>query len=227
MKAPVYVSVKDLPEFLVNILKNELRYHAKDIGVQPGTSTSLHAPSGDGYRAFVVVVNLGTKEHKTIMGSWGGANMFNPNNPVDLDTKIYEIPQDGLVIHGTEGGGKPVWASITVHPDSMPKMLPDESSEQLTPQELYVLYHYKSTKSAFRSERFKRYNIGSDVIDGLVKKKYLQRSASGATQITTKGKNKAPYSEYEATKQLSEKTPTDGKTFAEIAQTIGFDLYNT
>lgn len=217
----MYVPVKELPDFVVSILK-DLGYHSKDIVVKPGESTTMHAPSGDGYRAFVAIVNLGTKEHKVMRGSWGGANAFNPNNAVDLDTNVYTIPKDGLVIHGTEGGGHPVWATITVHPDAMPKMLPDESSEQLTPQELYVLYHYGRTKSAYRKEYLQRYKIGQNVIDGLVAKKYLKRSESGATQITTAGKNKAPERIYDIEDKLRQ---VEGKTFAEVAEAIGFDLY--
>lgn len=98
-----YQLVSDLPECLIDALKS-VGYGKRDIEILPRDETSISYGGGSGRRGFAILVNLSTGKYETHFGSWGGANAFNPENQVDLNTQSYPIPENGAVILGSEGG---------------------------------------------------------------------------------------------------------------------------
>ena len=187
----MYAPVKNLPHSLRRALET-VSYHRKDISIEARESATLSDAGSSGRRAFVILVNLDTGQSKTTWGSWGGSNMFNPRNGVDLDTRAYEIPPNGAVIRGSVGNT--TYASILFAPTTMAPLLP--KVEELADHEARVLYCYKCIKSGpYRVSELARVarkhpeaNI-PQTVEELVSKGYLKRNKAGAVQITTVGKN--------------------------------------
>lgn len=181
----LYASVGDLPEALQSALR-QVSYHKKDIGLSSAEKISIRDCGGDGRRGFVILVNLTTNEQEIHWGSWGGSNMFNPSNSVDLDDNEYVIPKDGAVIRGSISGG-PTYATITLHPDNLVKLLP--SKVELSEKERGILNAYGSLKSGpYRKEELHRLRATDADVDALVGKGLLKRTKVGVS-ITTEGKN--------------------------------------
>lgn len=183
----IHVKVADLPETLINSLKN-LGYHKNDIPLEGKEKISPQVPGGKGRRGFCVIVNIATGETKQMMGSWGGSNMFNPNNQVDLDDTPYTIPAGFAVIKGVSGY-KGVIATITVPPDNVAKFLPEK--KELDPRDKWILYTFSALTSAGRKKEWEREDDipSEDDLNRLAAEGYLKRSKNGASRITTDGKN--------------------------------------
>jgi hypothetical protein len=183
----MYVEVKTLVPAVQDALK-AVGYGAKDIQVIVADSVSPSVAGGSGQRGFVTVINLTTGKRDHMRGSWGGANMFNPNNTVDLDTGKYVIPTDGVVIKGTTGHPR---TFATLYTTAMGHFLPSgDDSEVLTDEELSALYCHKSIKGGeYRRDEMRRRNVSASAVDSLVDRGYLKRNKAGAVSITTKGKN--------------------------------------
>jgi hypothetical protein len=185
-----YVAVRDLPTAVQSALES-VRYGSADIRVVAAEKVYLgDAGAGDGVRAFTVLVDLDKGAHHTIMGSWGGQNMFDRTNPVDNDRNEYALPGNGAAITGSLGGGRPTYATLHI-PASMTARILPTASETLPQDELDFLACYKGYTSAYRKELFARRPESGAVIDRLVDKGLVKRNKAGATQITTAGKNAA------------------------------------
>src|SRR5258708_7518672 len=117
----MYVSLKDLPDTIVSALSS-VGYHSKDINVEAQETVSMFDSGGAGRRGFVVLVDIATGRCERHLGSWGGSNMFNPRNAVDLDTQERAIIPGMAVIKGSEG--ERTYATLYLHPDNLVKMLP-------------------------------------------------------------------------------------------------------
>ena len=184
----MYIEVKDLPECIQSAL-HEVKYGRKDISVSAVETVSMAGDGGDGSRRFVIMVNPDTGERKTLWGSWGGANMFNKQNAVDLDSETRPMPVGAIVISGCISG-KPTYATIEVHPDRLTKMLPSGEAQTLTEGEKSALLTYRSLKSgAYRKEALERIDGIKSIVEGLVRRGLLKQSRNGATTITTAGRN--------------------------------------
>jgi hypothetical protein len=193
-----FVLVKDLPPAVQAALES-VSYGSKDIKVKAAESVHLgDAGAGNGRKAFVVLVNLDNGTHQTIMGSWGGQNMFDKTNPVDNDRGVHALPGNGLAITGSIGTG-PTWATIHIPASMTARILPTGSGIEVTDDEKNVLACYLGYTSAYRKELFARKGVKAEVFDGLVARGLIKRNKAGATSITTDGKNvvgyyRAPYS---------------------------------
>jgi hypothetical protein len=206
----MYIKVQALPSSLQTALSS-LCFARADIEVTASETYSLFAAGGDGYRAFVVVVNLATGESQITRGSWGGGNIHNPQNSVDRDDTARPLPANFAVISGREGGDRPVHASIKVNPATLAPLVTAPTIE-LSDMEQRVLAWHKSLNSAGRkdaAERFaadRAYGYGKqsdqprvpqaqtlDEIDAakvsLAEKGLLKIAKNGAASITTEGKN--------------------------------------
>lgn len=182
----MYVSTKTLPDFVQSALK-AVDYHKTDIEVKHvETFTPSYSCGSAGRRGFTVLVNMDTQEHKINWGSWGGANMFNLDNPVDLDTSHYPMTPGMLVIQGSSGYPM-TWATILAHKSSA--ILPLPSGDELPENLLKTLYCFKGYKAFYRKELIDRGTIKQADVDKLVEMGHLSRNKAGATQITTQGKN--------------------------------------
>ena len=184
----MYIPVKDLPPALQSALA-AVDYAKKDVEVNAADKVSIQVGGGQGSKGFAIVVNLMTGQHKVMEGSWGGANMFNPRNQVDLDRNEHTIPEGGAVVKGTMGYGG-TWAVIYVHPASLAPLLPTQKSE-LTEKQRKILAVFKQLISSARKEYLHRLKATQQDIEELIAGGYLKRNAAGSISITTLGKNNA------------------------------------
>lgn len=186
----MHVAISDLSPHLRSALKS-VGYGAQDIRVEAAYSVEVSEAGGAGQRGFCFAVNLDTGARAGGYGSWGGANIFNPTNAVDLSPDKFEIPVNGAVIKGTTGYPR-TFCTIYAHPDAMGKFLPSGEEETLSYEEGNALYCFTAIKGgAYRRDELARRNVSAATIDGLVERGYLKRNRAGACQVTTKGKNAA------------------------------------
>ena len=178
-----YQKLSALPPEIRNPLC-DMGYGRADILVETAEKVSILSSGGDGYRAFAILIDLNSGTSKVMHGSWGGANPWNPTNPVDLDDKQYELPVNGCVIKGEEGGGHPVNATVILHPKAIAPWL--SAGPVVTKEERFVLNCYRTLTSAGRKDILSGYG---KTIESLVKGGYLSRAKNGSTKITTLGKN--------------------------------------
>ena len=186
-----YVSIKELPPALIRPLK-EVGYGRRNIEVISAQKYSAGMGGEAGLKSFTIPVDMASGRYKIMWGSWGGANMFSPQNQVDLDTKSHPIPLNGAVIQGSTGGGRPVWAQILVSPDNLQNLIPSGDEATLTGDESKAL-HIMGYKSSYRKDGFLRENLGpyslrNPLILSLADKGMIKITGRGA-RVTLKGKN--------------------------------------
>lgn len=140
------------------------------------------------------LVNLETGIDNSYLGSWGGANPFNPNNPVDLDYSTRDIPANVAVIKGSEGGGVPVYAYIYMRPEDMAAISPKQESKPiLDPKEQEALNIIAGYISSYRKEEFALNFLGiygpeNIYVQALAAKGLVKVTGRGVS-ITTAGRN--------------------------------------
>ncbi len=179
------VATRELPRTLQKVLK-DAGFRKKDITVIPKQKVSMQRGGGKGVRGFVIIINIATGKSEVSYGSWGGPNPFN-SKPVDVDDKEYSIPPNGAVILGSEGGGRPVYATIYVNPETLAPILPAKSG--VSDKQKKILDTFVSLKSSYRKEEQMRIGVKPGEIDELVQKGLLKRNRAGSTSITVTGKN--------------------------------------
>jgi len=184
----MYIAVKSLPSVLQLVLKN-CGYAKKDIEVYIKESESIFFGGGDGYKGFAVLVNMSTGETKRFDGSWGGSNMFSPNNVVDTLDKNHVIPENGAIIRGFTGGSSGIThCTITIQPKNVVAGLLADKPE-LTEVEAKILGIMSAYKPAYR----KPYLAGNEsVIESLIARGFIVRNKAGSLSLSTQGKNAAP-----------------------------------
>jgi hypothetical protein len=178
----MYSKVRDLPTSLQRALSS-VGYGRPDIGIRTALEESVACPGGSGYCGFAVIVDMSTGETRKLVGSWGGANMFNQDNRVDLDTQPHTMLPNVAVITGHIGGDRPTYATITIHPDNTVKMLP--AVTELTTEEAYTLTAFGYI-GEYRKRMLARHG---SALDTLVSKGLVKRNKAGACSITTEGRN--------------------------------------
>lgn len=186
----VYLETKSLPDTILSALTG-VGYARPTIGVYVADTASMHAMSGDGMRGFTVLLDIDSGRSERFDGSWGGANPFVPN-PVDSDTRSRPLPPNGCVISGHIGGGKPCYASLTIHPSRAAKLLP-APSEALSERLSLVLGVFARFNSRGRSEWFARHGAASEPeLTELETRGFIKRNKAGSVTCTAAGKNTAP-----------------------------------
>jgi len=185
----VYAKTSDLPDAIQRAL-DEVGYGRKDIEVEAAEEISPLGAGGAGRREFFAIVDLSSGRHEVEWGSWGGANMFSPENRVDLDRNAYRIPANVAVVRGSSGGGHPTNARVYVRPDMLAPLLP-AAGVSVTPRERWVLYTFDALTSAGRKDEWarERHPPSPAELDAFVARGWLKRNKAGATQITTEGRN--------------------------------------
>lgn len=179
-----HVATRELPECLQSALRS-CGYARKDIPCIARETASMVGYSGEGRKAFVVLVDLATGRTESHEGSWGGANMFNPSNAVDLDTAERPIIPGMAVIKGTRGYHG-VFADIYLHPENVAKLLP--AKPEVTEREASILGTF-GYKPGYRQEYWREMKVATEELDSLVARGFLSRNKAGAISITTQGKN--------------------------------------
>jgi len=184
-----HVAVKALPPSLRSALES-VGYGRADIGVSPAERYTMANGGDAGCRAFTMCVDLATGRREIAWGSWGGANMFNPSNHVDLDTTPRAIPEGCAIISGQEGGGRPVWASIRVNPSSLAPLLPAVAS--VSDKERAILRTVRGYKGGdYRRTELARIGATDADMRALADRGLLKINRAGAVSITTEGRNAA------------------------------------
>ena len=182
----MHVGTKTLPDSIRDALRG-VGYAKLDIEVEQATKISPFDAGGQGRRAFMVLLDLATGRREVHQGSWGGGNMFNPQNAVDNDEASYALPEGGAVIKGSTGYGG-VYATLYLHPANVAKLLPP--SDELTEHERRIMYAFGCLKPGeYRQAELRRAGATEPEVVSLVERGYLKQAANGARQITTKGKN--------------------------------------
>lgn len=181
----MYIKTNQLPQVVQHQLKTR-GYNSHDIGVVAREKYSLHGGGGDGMRDYTDVIDLVSGAIDANTGSWGGANIFNPSNKVDLDDTQHDLPVTSMVIKGHEGY-KP-YATVYMHPSIIGNFAGEKAD--VTAEEKEVLEVFASYKPAYRQEylRGKKFNVAA-TIESLITKKLVKRNAAGALSLTTEGRN--------------------------------------
>jgi hypothetical protein len=184
----VHIYTKDLPENLRAYLKS-LGYAKTDISLTARERVSPSYGGAAGRKGFFAVFNLTTGEAKDIHGSWGGANIANPSNVVDLDSSSHDLPPGVVAISGSDGYGG-CDADLYAHPQTIAPLLPAGADSGLTDPECVALYAFRALKGgSYRADFLRENRIGASVLSGLVAKGMLKEDKAGKRQITTVGKN--------------------------------------
>ena len=183
-----YQLVSELPQCLIDALKS-VAYNKRDIEILPREKTSILCAGDAGQRGFTILVNLSTGENKIHVGSWGGANAFNPQNQVDLNDQQYPIPENGAVILGSEGNK--TFATIYLNPKNVLAALSE--GDVLSDIERKIMYAYGCLKSGqYRNEELVRCGVNDPkndaTVQSLIDRKFLKKDGRGI-QMTTEGKN--------------------------------------
>lgn len=182
----MHIATKDLPANLQSFLKR-LEYSKRDISLTAKEEISPHMSGSQGSRGYFATFDLATGESNVTEGSFGGANMFNPTNQVDLNDKQYAIPPNTIVVKGTTGYLKT--ASLYAHPSTVNQtMLPQ--GEVITEKDASILCSYRGLKSGpYRQDALKAIGCTDTDIDSLVTRRLLKRNSAGSVAITIEGKN--------------------------------------
>ena len=168
----MHVKTKELPKSVQSLLKR-VGYHKHDISIEATETVSPGSAGGAGLRYYFAALNLATGKSDVTYGSWGGANMFNPQNQVDLDNQEYRIPENGLVVKGCEGAYS--YATIYVAPMNVQQFLP--APVDITDKERAILNAFATLKSGpYRAETLARIGATDADFAGLVDKKLLKQN---------------------------------------------------
>lgn len=177
---------KDLPKSIIRALES-VSYNRKDIHVRIRDEESLGCGGGNGYRAFAIVVNLSDGQYETLWGSWGGANIFNPTNRVDMDAQSRKLGENVAVIKGHIGGDKPTYATVTIGNKNIVPCLP--AAPELSLRDKQILYCFCYLKSGpYRKSELASIRANEGEIDSLVSRGFLKKDGRGI-QSTVSGKN--------------------------------------
>ena len=177
-----YMNVVELPVAIANALK-EIGYTRRTIELQAVESTNLNCSAGDGYKAFVIIVDLVNASHKITEGSWGGSNPY-AQTLVDDYRESFVIPENVAVIKGNRG--EKCFATIYLSPKNMINALPPATG--ITKRQYDILATIKSYTSAYRKEVFQRMGVKDEEFLELVSNGFLKKQAKGYS-ITAEGKN--------------------------------------
>lgn len=184
----MHVIVKELSPHIQDALAS-VGYHVKDIRVVAAQMLDTQAIANDGQRAYCIIVNLDTGEHKAMSGNWAGGGWASGSNIVDAGSDRVPMPLNAAVIKGTQGHPR-TFATLYAHPNTTGKMLPSGEDEALSDDDQQALYCFGAIKGGeYRRDEMRRRNVSDATVDSLVERGYLKRNKAGATQITTSGKN--------------------------------------
>lgn len=185
----MHIELENLPRSLQSALAAH-GYRKKDIEVEGSETFCVQDAGGQGRRGFCTVVNIDTGVRETTHGSWGGANMFNPQNAVDLDDSYKPIPDGFAVIKGSSGNY--LTARILVNPSNLTKLIPDSNEDELSELEKKALRVFR-LRGGYRKDEASReglvYSAKNPLFAGLIASGHIKANKAGAMSITTKGKN--------------------------------------
>ena len=134
---------------------------------------------------------MSTGKYEISYGDWGGAGLG--RKMVDFDQTVRELPPDIAIINGSSGNG-PAYATITLNPAAVVKLLPATDVVSLSEREKQALQIVGSCNSGGRKSEFEYQNLGlygpdNVLVRSLESKGLLSISKSGQVKLTTEGEN--------------------------------------
>lgn len=180
----MFVKLKELPPIVKEAL-NKVGYHRVDILVEAAEEASLIAPYGDGYQSYAVAIDTKTNEiSREVTSNWGGGGWYSPKKTLDRPGTL-KLPENGMVIVGQRGGGRPVSAKLYAHPALLAPLLKPASApeEEYTLAELIALVNFVALKPAYRPP------IKPETLAKFIEKGLVKKNKAGALSITTAGKD--------------------------------------
>jgi len=182
----MHIETKSLPSSVQSRLRAR-GYNKRDVAIEVAETVCPLDCGSDGQRGYCDIIDLESGAVvREFNGSWGGANMFNPANRVDLDSADYPIPANALVIKGSAGYRN--YATIIVGVANAPALLP--SPVDLSEREKRILATIRSTKGGqYRKSALDAMNVVGPELDSLADRGFLKINKAGAVRITTSGKN--------------------------------------
>lgn len=186
VEVTMHIAVKTLPDTIKTALKS-VQYGKVDIAVQVVDAVSPYSEGSQGRKGFVLILDIQSGDAQKTEGDWGGAGLG--YRQVDLDDRNYNIQPGFAVVKGTEGYGG-TFATLYVHPNNFAKFLPETAS--ITDREKNILKQFSGLTSAGRKYEWDNYpesRPSDDELSSLVERGLLSRNRTGATKITTDGKN--------------------------------------
>lgn len=116
------VLTSTLPPAVQRVLA-EVRFSKRQITVSKDTSFSMYSAGDDGAKGFAALVDLDTNQSSVTWGAFGGGALGQKPSPVDdVNTPNKPLPDHLVVIRGQVGGRDP-YASITVTPKALPRLI--------------------------------------------------------------------------------------------------------
>lgn len=175
----MYVSPKDLPDWVKSILKE--KHIGKDIVVQTVTEINLGNNWHDANVRYIYLYEKGQIKHVAGAGEMG---------PWDSKEELLAkqgfkatLNQDRMILVTNT---YPKTAELYVHPEAMIKALPKQEDNDLSTEEKACLIITRSLKSFARREEAVRYGVNYEkCLPGLIEKGYLAKNKA----LTKKGKN--------------------------------------
>lgn len=101
----------------------EVRFNKRQISVETASSYTMYSAGDDGAKGFAALVDLDTNQAAVTWGAFGGGGLGQKLSPVDdVRAPAKPLPDHLAVIHGQIGGRDP-YASITVSPKALPRLI--------------------------------------------------------------------------------------------------------
>lgn len=124
------MAVRSLPAAVQQALA-EVRFAKGKVSVRTDTSYSMYSAGDDGAKGFTALVDLNTNQVQVVWGAFGGGGLGQKPSPVDdVNTPRKPLPEHLVVVQGQIGGRDP-YASITVNPAGMSRLLPAKRADTM------------------------------------------------------------------------------------------------
>jgi len=116
------IPTASLPTAVLKVLQ-EVRFSKRQISVSTATEFSMYSAGDDGAKGFTALIDLDTQQSRITWGAFGGGALGQKPTPVDdVNTPKKPLPDHLAVVQGQIGGRDP-YASITVTPKALPRLV--------------------------------------------------------------------------------------------------------
>lgn len=178
-EAKKYVSKKDLPDWVKKILKQ--KKIGKEIMVEIGANVDVPSNWHDANVKEIFGYDKGKVHSVSAIGTMSlGDTKKDIQAKKGFKTKL--TPDKMILVTDTY----PKKATLYVHPDAMIKALESENGDDLSNEEIMLLFITRGLKPAFRREHAASYGIDyNSISQSLINKGYLMKNRA----INKKGKN--------------------------------------
>jgi hypothetical protein len=150
---PTKISTKNLPKVIRNALKS-IGYRKRDIGIVYSNNVKLNSRSYFDYaRGYVATIDLISGKTEVEYGDWGGPSFT--SSRVDVDERIYNVPEDMAFVLGKEGGTSARIATLILAPSH---------KDEIQDVKKLAVDHYGVDEETGEA-KFPKFEIGDIVVD--------------------------------------------------------------